>query len=66
MGKYGVSPYELYFGFFLLVPAAIMLFMARPLRIEYEGAVYHIALRGNNRRIIFKQDSDQKGIKGGA
>ncbi len=34
--------------------------MARPLRIEYEGAVYHITLRGNNRRIIFKHDSDRE------
>ena len=37
-----------------------MLFMARPLRIEYEGAIYYITLRGNNRRIIFKQDSDRE------
>lgn len=44
----------------LLVSAVIMLFMARPLRIEYEGAVYHITLRGNNRRIIFKQDLDRE------
>jgi REP element-mobilizing transposase RayT len=34
--------------------------MARPLRVEYEGAVYHITLRGNNRRIIFKDDSDRE------
>jgi putative transposase len=33
--------------------------MARPLRIEYEGAIYHVTLRGNNRRIIFKSDFDR-------
>jgi putative transposase len=33
--------------------------MARPLRIEYEGAIYHVTARGNNRRVIFKQDSDR-------
>jgi len=27
--------------------------MARPLRIEYEGAFYHITARGNERRKIF-------------
>ena len=28
--------------------------MARPIRIEYEGAVYHVTLRGNERKPIFK------------
>ena len=32
--------------------------MARPLRIEYEGAVYHITSRGNARERIFLTDSD--------
>jgi REP element-mobilizing transposase RayT len=32
--------------------------MARPLRIEYDGAVYHITSRGNARRPIFKDDRD--------
>jgi REP element-mobilizing transposase RayT len=32
--------------------------MARPLRIEYEGAVYHITTRGNARRPIFKDNKD--------
>jgi hypothetical protein len=27
--------------------------MARPLRICYEGAVYHVTVRGNERRAIF-------------
>ncbi len=33
--------------------------MARPLRIEYAGAVYHITSRGNARRSIFKDDKDR-------
>ena len=28
--------------------------MARPLRIEYPGAYYHVINRGNNRGKIFK------------
>ena len=27
--------------------------MARPLRIEYEGAFYHVTARGNERKRIF-------------
>jgi len=34
--------------------------MARPLRIEYEGAVYHVTSRGNERNRIFRDDSDQE------
>jgi REP element-mobilizing transposase RayT len=33
--------------------------MARPLRIEFPGALYHITTRGNARRAIFKSDSDR-------
>ncbi len=32
--------------------------MARPLRIEYDGAVYHITFRGNAKKPIFKEDND--------
>lgn len=32
--------------------------MARPLRIEYEGAVYHVTARGNERKNIFFSKSD--------
>jgi putative transposase len=35
--------------------------MARPLRIEYPGAVYHVICRGNNRQAIFRDDVDRKG-----
>ncbi|MDI6800838.1 MAG: transposase [Thermodesulfovibrionales bacterium] len=34
--------------------------MARPLRIEYEGALYHITTRGNERKPIFKDDTDRE------
>jgi putative transposase len=32
--------------------------MARPLRLEFEGALYHIISRGNARQMIFQADSD--------
>ncbi len=34
--------------------------MARPLRIEYPGAVYHITSRGNAKQDIFDNDSDRE------
>lgn len=34
--------------------------MVRPIRIEYEGAVYHVTIRGNDRRAIFKTDADRE------
>ena len=34
--------------------------MARPLRLEYECAVYHVTIRGNQRGIIFQEDSDRE------
>ena len=36
--------------------------MARPLRIEFAGAVYHITSRGNEKRSIFLDDEDRKGF----
>ena len=32
--------------------------MARPLRIEYSGAIYHVTTRGNERSRIFRSDND--------
>ncbi|MCX7635078.1 MAG: transposase, partial [Syntrophales bacterium] len=32
--------------------------MARPLRLEYEGALYHVTSRGNGRQAIFLDDAD--------
>jgi putative transposase len=34
--------------------------MARPLRIEYPGAVYHVTSRGNAGNNIYKDDQDRK------
>ncbi len=34
--------------------------MARPERIEYEGAVYHVTARGNERWAIFHDDADRE------
>jgi len=34
--------------------------MARPLRIEYEGAIYHVTSRGNAGMNIFRSDSDRQ------
>jgi len=34
--------------------------MARPLRIEYPGAVYHITNRGNDKKAVFKDDQDRE------
>ena len=33
--------------------------MARPLRVLYPGAVYHVTARGNERRAIFEDDVDR-------
>lgn len=33
--------------------------MARPLRIEYEGAVYHVTSRGNARKRIYRDGEDR-------
>ncbi len=33
--------------------------MARQLRIEYEGAYYHVLSRGNNQQAIFLSDHDR-------
>ena len=34
--------------------------MARKLRIEYPGAVYHVMSRGNQGGLIFRDDRDRK------
>ena len=34
--------------------------MARPLRIEYPGAVYHVTARGNARAAVFLDDDDRR------
>src|SRR5712692_7480885 len=34
--------------------------MARPLRLEFPGALYHVTARGNERRAIVRDDEDRK------
>ena len=34
--------------------------MARPLRVEFEGACYHVRARGNERRAIVRCDGDRE------
>ena len=34
--------------------------MARPLRISYPGALYHVTARGNEKKDIYKNDRDRK------
>ena len=34
--------------------------MARPLRVEYPGAMYHVMARGNQGRAIYRDDRDRK------
>ena len=34
--------------------------MARPLRIQYPGAIYHVLSRGDRRESIFRNDADRK------
>ncbi len=36
--------------------------MARPLRIEFAGALYHVTSRGNRREPIFNDDRDRESI----
>jgi len=37
--------------------------MARPIRIEYEGAFYHVTSRGNERKEIFRGLKDYERFK---
>ena len=34
--------------------------MARKIRIEYAGAIYHVMNRGDRREAIYKDDADRK------
>ena len=37
--------------------------MARPLRIEFKGAFYHVTARGNERRKIYYANADYENFK---
>ena len=44
-----------------LVPRRVMgleIVMARPLRVEYAGALYHVMNRGNRRERVFRKAAD--------
>jgi len=41
-----------------------MISMARPLRIEYSGAFYHVINRGLTRRDIFMEDKGRQSFLG--
>lgn len=34
--------------------------MARQLRIEFEGAFYHVTSRGNRRELVYFEDGDKE------
>jgi len=34
--------------------------VARKLRLEYEGAIYHVMSRGDRREAIFRDDADRE------
>jgi len=34
--------------------------MARPMRVEYPGALYHVTSRGNERKPIYRDDKDRR------
>jgi len=36
--------------------------MARLLRVQFSGAIYHVTVRGNERGTIFKDDKDREGF----
>jgi putative transposase len=36
--------------------------MARPLRIEYPGAIYHVTFGGNERKPIFQSDTFRRQV----
>jgi len=42
-----------------LLAAVILLRMARKLRVEYPGAIYHVMNRGDRREEIFQDDPDR-------
>src|SRR4051794_20589592 len=34
--------------------------MARLLRVQFPGAIYHVSTRGNERRLLFRDDADRE------
>ena len=54
-GKWGQR-----FTFDIFGRPAIVVGMSRPLRVEFDGAAYHVTSRGNERREIFRDDTDRR------
>ena len=42
----------------------MVLAMARPLRIQFEDAIYHVMSRGNERQSVFRSEEDRQGVLG--
>jgi len=38
--------------------------MARPLRLDHAGGIWHVTSRGNERREIFREDEDRESSSG--
>lgn len=36
--------------------------MARPVRVEFAGAAYHVMARGHERKSVFRDDEDRRGF----
>src|SRR5437773_12293034 len=41
-------------------PAGSFVHMARKLRVEYEGAIYHVMNRGDRREAVFRDAADRE------
>ena len=41
-----------------------LLRMTRPVRIEFEGALYHVTSRGDRREAIYEDDADRVAFLG--
>jgi len=40
----------------------MLLSMARPIRIEFSGALYHVTARGDRREAIYEDDVDRRAL----
>ena len=46
----------------IMVLVSVGFLMARPLRLEFPGAIYHVTARGNARQAIVLDDRDHAGF----
>jgi hypothetical protein len=37
--------------------------MARPVRVEFPGALYHVIVRGSERKAVFRDDRDRPWLR---